>query len=843
MNKNILLFSVIAAIFSVGCGGGSSGSSSSSQLSSSSVISSSSEVSSSSETSSSTETSSSDTVSSSSETNSSDAVSSSSESSASDAVSSSSEANSSSEATMQSWRNVKIGGGGYVPGLVFHPTTPNLLFARTDIGGSYRWNHEATEWIPITDSFGVTEGKYMGGESIALDPTDDNKVYMSTGMYVNSGNGRLSISSDRGDSWTHVPLPFPVGTNNQGRAIGERMMVDPNLPSTLFYGSRTSGLWKSTDSGMTWSQVTSLSSYVVTPEQWSGKDAEGQDLWITRPMGVGIVLFGTSSVGDGAATQSIYITVSPDYSELAELPYNIYKSSDGGQTWLGVETPVSGYHIPHMVRADDGMIYVAFTKGSGPGAGGPARLYKYNGTTWTLLKSYDPTEWTSFGFGGLSVSGSGATTRIALGITNSWGLWDGVPVVALSDDAGSTWREISGNKPHVPTGHVSGWIDDVEIDPTNPDHILHVHGGGVWRTLNASDPNPTWYEIVDGIEETASVAMVTPPAGASYYLLNSSLDIGTQVHTSLTTTPTLGPKGNLALGSAFSVDMAWSNAAYIATIGHPAGNAAGSYSLDSGVTWTAFPSFPPDLENNYQGQSNVAVSATGQLVWSQSNSKPYYTTDNGVSWHPTNLPTLGGSANWVGINRGYHMAADRQNPNKVYAYDHGGASWQGTSGKFFYSHDGGQTFTQAVLTLRSNAFHDTSLAVNPYVEGEVWLADGNSLYRSTDSGVTWVKLTSMQSVWDGIDQGWGKAVMFGAEAVALGVSAPGSAYSATVFMAGTINEVYGVYRSDDMGESWLRINDDDNQFGGIGHMDADHSVYGRVFVSGGGRGVLYNVAP
>src|SRR5206468_12606430 len=100
---------------------------------------------------------------------------------------------------------------------------------------------------------------YQGAESIALDPNNDQLVYMSTGLY-NSANatGRLYISSDRGNSWTSVNLPFSAGSNNNGRAIGERMMVDPNKPSALFYGSRTAGLWKSTDSGRTWAQVTSL---------------------------------------------------------------------------------------------------------------------------------------------------------------------------------------------------------------------------------------------------------------------------------------------------------------------------------------------------------------------------------------------------------------------------------------------------------------------------------------------------------------------------------------------------------------------------------------------------------
>jgi hypothetical protein len=33
------------------------------------------------------------------------------------------------------WRNVPIGGGGFVRGIVFHQTEPNLIYARTDRAG------------------------------------------------------------------------------------------------------------------------------------------------------------------------------------------------------------------------------------------------------------------------------------------------------------------------------------------------------------------------------------------------------------------------------------------------------------------------------------------------------------------------------------------------------------------------------------------------------------------------------------------------------------------------------------------------------------------------------------
>jgi len=80
------------------------------------------------------------------------------------------------------WQSVKYGGGGDVPGLIFHPTSPDVLDARTDIGGIYRWDATASTWVALTDSLGVTDGFYMGSESIALDPNDDKRVYMSTGL-------------------------------------------------------------------------------------------------------------------------------------------------------------------------------------------------------------------------------------------------------------------------------------------------------------------------------------------------------------------------------------------------------------------------------------------------------------------------------------------------------------------------------------------------------------------------------------------------------------------------------------------------------------------------------------
>jgi hypothetical protein len=584
----------------------------------------------------------------------------------------------------------------------------------------------------------------------------------------------------------------------------------------LFFASRTSGLWKSTDSGQTWSQVTALSTARMTQDQVNAVGGSA--------MGVELVVYDTGTKGTRAATQTIYTAIAPDYASVAGLASSMYKSTNGGATWTPVTTPVSGYHIPHMVRAGDGMFYVVFTKDAGPGAGGPARLYKFDGTNWTLLNSSS----TSAGFGGVSVYGTGATTRIALGVTNTWGNFSGQKIVQLSDDGGQTWREIEAMTP----GEVdSGWVDDVEIDPANRDHIMHIHGGGIVETRNASSATPTWNGTVNGIEETAPLAIVTPPAGAPYTLINSSGDIGTWVDTDLTKKSTMGPTSNWSSGN--SADMAWSDPLYIAGAGVANWSGAagfGFWSGDGGKTWTNFATLPAGALTNTSSEGNVAVTSRNNVVWAPANSVPSYTTNNGASWITTNLPALSS----VGLNRGYRLAADRKNPNKVYAYDSGGASWSNSQGKVYVSTDGGHTFTlsqgSVAANLAPNQWGTTSMAVNPNAEGDIWLADGNTVYHSTDSGATWTKLSGFATA-NGAQ---------GASVIALGKAAAGPSYSAAVYVAGVINGQWGVYRSDDGGTTWTRFNDDAHQFGGIGVMAGDWNTYGRIYVSGTGRGLLYS---
>jgi hypothetical protein len=79
------------------------------------------------------------------------------------------------------WSNVTMGGGGFVSSIVPSKVDKNLFYARTDVGGAYRWDEAGQEWVSLMDWVNVSERGLLGIEAIAVDPTTSGKVYMVAG--------------------------------------------------------------------------------------------------------------------------------------------------------------------------------------------------------------------------------------------------------------------------------------------------------------------------------------------------------------------------------------------------------------------------------------------------------------------------------------------------------------------------------------------------------------------------------------------------------------------------------------------------------------------------------------
>ncbi|MFJ6392713.1 cellulose binding domain-containing protein [Streptomyces sp. NPDC091972] len=718
------------------------------------------------------------------------------------------------------WRNARIDGGGFVPGIVFNRKERNLAYARTDIGGAYRWQESSKTWTPLLDSVGWDDWGHTGVVSLASDPVDPDKVYAAVGTYTNDWdpkNGAVMRSSNRGASWQKTVLPFKLGGNMPGRGMGERLAVDPHRNSVLYLGAPSGkGLWRSTDSGVSWSQVANfpnVGNYRQDPGDTSGYASDNQGVvWVT---------FDERTGTSGSATQTIYVGV-------ADVQNSVYRSTDGGATWSRLAGQPTGY-LAHkgVLDAANGYLYLAYSDKGGPYDGGKGQVWRYATATgaWTDISPVAEAD-TYYGFSGLTVDRQRPGTVMATAYS-SW--WPDTQIFR-STDSGATWTKAWDytsypNRANRYTMDVSsspwltwganpsppeqtpklGWMtESLEIDPFNSDRMMYGTGATVYGTENLTNWDSggqfTIRPMVQGLEETAVNDLASPPSGAP--LLSALGDVGGFRHTDLTKVPSMmftSPN----FTTTTSLDFAETNPNTVVRVGNLDSGPHIAFSTDNGANW-----FAGSDPSGVSGGGTVAAAPDGsRFVWSPAGTGVQYTTGFGSSWSASS-----------GIPAGAIVESDRVDAKTFYGFK---------SGKFYVSTDGGATFTASAAT-GLPAGDSVRFKAVPGVKGDVWLAGGAAdgaygLWHSTNSGTSWTKLAN-------VDQ---------ADAIGFGKAAPGASYQ-TLYTSAKIGGVRGIFRSTDKGASWTRVNDDAHQWGWTGAaITGDPRVYGRVYVSTNGRGVIY----
>ena len=225
------------------------------------------------------------------------------------------------------------------------------------------------------------------------------------------------------------------------------------------------------------------------------------------------------------------------------------------------------------------------------------------------------------------------------------------------------------------------------------------------------------------------------------------------------------------------------------------GRPYGCFSTDGGATWTAFARAPENRRN-----TNIAVSADGAaFVWAG-----HISTDRGSSWRASRGLPLRASV-W----------SDRADQKTFYAISRNDQN-------LYVSTDAGESFSPRASEVPDSEHR--KLRPVPGYQGDLWLcADNHGLLRSTDAGGTFTKIEQVPN----------------ALAIGFGRPASGKSYPA-IYLVGTIDQTDGVFRSDDEGKTWTRINDDAHQYAWIGQsITGDPRVYGRVYLATNGRGIIY----
>lgn len=699
------------------------------------------------------------------------------------------------------WRNVAIGGGGFVSGLVLHPVEPGLLYARTDIGGAYRWEPAQRRWTPLLDWMGEEDRGRFGVESLALDPSDPGRLYLAVGTYLHErgANGAILRSRDRGATFERTVLPFRLGGNEQGRGNGERLAVDPRDGDVLLFATRAHGLWRSDDGGVHWAEVPGFPAVAKTRAAW----AKG---WRDEmPIGIAFVVFDADSGGADAATRTVYAGVSTRGP-------SVYRSRDGGRTWDALPGQPTGLRPSRMVRDARGRWLLSYGDEPGPNHMADGAVYRFDPAagSWTDITPLPRTPGTpsGYGWGAVAVDATDPDVIVASTFrryrprdelfrsTDGGRSWTAVFERSRFDHAAAPWTRDA--TPH--------WMADLEIDPHDPDRIWFVTGYGAWAAHNARafDRGETmqWEFPQAGFEETVPLALLSPTRGA--HLVSGLGDVDGFVHDDLDVAQQRF--GGVRFSNTESLALAALSPARMVRSGYfhdrPEGAVRGAWSVDGGRCWTVFASEPPEGD----GAGRIALSADGErAIWHPRNARHHWLGDaRGVQWRRVrDLPPAA------------VVAADPVMPERFYGFD-------SADGRLLVSGDGGASFAPAWTLARAAGATRAELHPAPGRSGEGWLAAGtHGLWRWAMDGAERI---------EGVE-----------DARSLGLGAPAQAGGMPVlFLHGRVAGVTGLHRSDDAGASWRRIDHDAMRFGGImRHVTGDPRLHGRVYFGTEGRGIWY----
>ncbi|HEV7353648.1 MAG TPA: hypothetical protein VGN74_11030 [Brevundimonas sp.] len=712
-----------------------------------------------------------------------------------------------------SWRNVVVGGGGFIPGVLFSRAERGLAYARSDMGGAYRYDAAAGRWIPLQDDNPVSS--YMGVESLAPDPVDPNVVYAAVGMSRREPAAILR-STDRGATWRVTPVDFRMGGNEDGRGLGERLAVDPNAPDILYFGSRHDGLQRSTDAGRSWRRVDSF-------------PVRGPGLAPDSPAraGLAFVVFDPRGV-PGQPSPTIWVGVAEAEGR------GLYRSRDAGASWTRLEDGPAGLMPVKAEVRDDGVLYVTWCDGMGPNGVTDGAVWRFDpdGAGRDISPPRPPGD-RAGGFMGVALDRSRPGTLL-VSTLNRWSPGD---TLWRSTDDGASWtslRERSAHDveatPFLYWGNdrpdFGWWIAALAIDPFDSERAVYATGATVYETRNLSAETPLWRPWVEGIEQTAVITLVSPP-GDGPPLLTGFGDISGFAHTDLSAspraqfrTPVFANTNRIDYAGLAPRVVVRSGAPHegVGSEGHDGGTLA--VSEDGGLTWTSLGRpRPADGQPRMDGRTDlyrdapITVSADGRtlvLITPQ----PLWSDDRGRSWRPCQ-----------GLPPRLHPVADRVDPLLFYALDFDTGAW-------FVSTDGARSFVQVdsrglppTLAGDRPTSRETPwpLRATPGRAGELWLVSHAGLFHSRDGGLVFRRIdTGGVEVWR---MDLGPAPLDG--------GAPG------LYAIATRDGVLGVYSSSDGGRRWRRLNGPATEWGRrFRAIAADQRRPGRVYVATDGRGVF-----
>ena len=744
------------------------------------------------------------------------------------------------------YSHLPIPGGGYVTGLLFHPAEKGLLYARTDVGGAYRFDPASQRWISLIPHVTMEDLSQTSPIALAVDPACPARLYLACGE-SHRPTGELAVSEDYGASFRVLPMPVYIHGNLNGRGTGERLLAEENR---LWFASQRDGLWVSPDRGESWARVEALPETHLTFVARAGR----------------LLLVGSAGIAtqrDGLRGAALYVSADGGRSFQPS-------SQPEGVRWPGCR--LSGL-AAQRCSSNGRYLFVTFS-GNGPGsyvdemgyscdsgdaAQGHIVRYPLTETGLGPMEDVSPARLPDHGYSGISASRNTPGLVIASTICKKSG-----DSVYLSRDDGATWQEILHDlsvgcirfrapymRPECNGGRsIIHWLSDLQLNPFDDEECWFTTGTGVFRSCRLTQDSRCFTDWSDGIEETVHLNVYSMPAGDTL-VLDIVGDLGgfafTNLHAPCPNSFADG-QGNRYI-TCINADFPDTQPQRILVTarGSWRGETQGGLILsgDGGHTWRRLP-MPYGLTEEIDGalhrieQPNVnpgwaALSAGGQrMVWSIAEGvslpagRVVMSPNGGLHWQRAVITGLDGREKAAG---GFKPFADRMDETVFYGFDDAGGCYVSLDGgAHFRQRPAPDGFPQVNLALIDCA-DKTEIRAEAGRRGEFLMAlREHGLWR-----VRYCRETDSFSACRLSGEGdWVYRAGFG-------LGRPGGDYARenkAIYMNARVGGVYGFYRTLDECQTLERINTAAQMYGEINSIDGDCRTFGRFYLGTGSSGLL-----
>ena len=724
-----------------------------------------------------------------------------------------------------SWNNQNSGLAGIVFSLAVAPSAPNTIYAATG-SGFYRSTDSGSTWIKITTA-GLTSFNFI--TAMAVDPSNASTVYLG-------GFSGLLKTTDAGSNWTAIngsPLfnttvnaivfdPSTASTIYVGTASGafkstdsgstwiaqnnfgvpgtpsvRAFAIDPAAPLTIYAGTSSNGLFKSTNGGGVWTAMnsgmggpnpTNINAIVIDPGSsstiYTGHGSSSFDGGINKSTNGGTSWTPLTNGVPNRGVMAMVATSSAVYAAINSA--GIIKTTNGGTSWTtnenGLWTPFVNSLVKHPTNAS---VLYAGTNGTG---GSDAFVTKFNSSGSGLLFSTLVGGSKEETGNGIAVDGSGNISVVGQTNSTNFPLANAVKsVITFNGNCGTGF--VTKLNPAVPSYTFSTYLGGSECDVAHS--VATDSSGNVYvtgRTGSTDFPTASAFQATFGGPNFNSDAFVTKltPGGAfvySTYLGGSNSDTGFGIAadssgnayvtgvTFSTNFPTLNPiQPNLfgSNGDVFVTKLNGQGSAlvYSTYLGGSAGDSARGIAVDSAnnayVTGSTDSLEFPLVAGALRTRSLMYKSIDGAANWSNDNygfgitesSSFSSTTVAGLVISPAEpstvyagtgigvFKTTNGGRTWTAMNNGLTsrnvvaIVINPSAPSTLYVLVSDFTSNSGV----YKTTDGGATWNRRSNGLVGNEFH--SLAIDPVTPNTLFVgvgccAGGSRVYKTTDGADNW----------------------------------------------------------------------------------------------------------